>query len=79
MQIRFIMAERNTWKMSFEELHPMVSFLNPDLPTIRVQLRFELLAEFNLLKLTMTPDEDHIVDVEMPVVEPMDFMEALDA
>lgn len=73
------MAERNTWKMPFTEIRPLVSLLNADAKTRIIRMRFMLLAEFKFLKLTLSDDENHIVDVEIPVLISNNLSEAFDA
>jgi hypothetical protein len=66
MQIRFLMAQNNKWKMSFDELYPKISLLKNNTKKF-IAMRLILLSEFKFLKLEMTDDEKHILSVEIPV------------
>jgi hypothetical protein len=65
------MAAKNSWKLPFEELLPKISLLKPEDSTrSKIEGRLILLSQFRFVKLTMTEDEEHIVDVEIPVTKP---------
>lgn len=75
MQIRFIMQQRNIWKMSIAELRPIVSLFNADAKLSIFEGRLRLLEDFEFVKLTFTKDWDRVSDVEILVEAPMDTEE----
>lgn len=66
------MAERNTWKMSFEEIYPLISLLNVDAKKNLLEMRIHLLNDFKFLMLTLDGDEEQIVDIEIPINQQME-------
>lgn len=69
MQIRFIMAEQNSWKIKLADLKASgISLMQPASDHV-IKMRLYLLADNGFLKLTES--EDQIIDVEIPI-EPKD-------
>ena len=67
MQVRCIMRSQNNWKINFDELLTKISLLDPKAKRISYENRFFLLSDYKFVKLTLTEDEEHIVEVEIPI------------
>jgi hypothetical protein len=66
------MAQANIWKMSFDELYPKISLLNPAAKRSILEMRVMLLSDFKIIKLNLSEDEERIIDVEIPLGEAME-------
>lgn len=68
LQTRFLMKERGTWKMKFDDVISRVGMLNEKRSHI-VESRYLMLAKYGFFKLKLDDDENHIVEVEIPIKE----------
>ncbi|CRK94624.1 CLUMA_CG008124, isoform A [Clunio marinus] len=68
MQIRFIMKERECWKLKFNDLLPLVSLVNETTEHI-IKMRLWFLEDEKYVKLTWSEDEKDIIEVEIPIAE----------
>lgn len=60
------MRERNIWKLKLADIIDQLELLKNNQPQF-IEMRLMLIAEIGLFKLTLTEDEEHIVDIEIPV------------
>lgn len=60
------MRERNCWKLKLADIIDELELLKNNEPKF-IELRLLLIAELNLIKLTLSEDEEHIIDIEIPI------------
>lgn len=68
MQIRFIMKERDLWKLKYDDLRPMLSLIGETSDHI-IKMRLWLLEDQGLVNLSWTDDGNDIKAIEIPVRE----------
>lgn len=60
------MKQRRSWNMKWADIYPHVSLLKP-VTKQKMELRLYALADHDFIKLTMSDDDEEIIDIEIPI------------
>ena len=66
LQIRFLMKSRESWKLNFDEILPMVTLHQP-VTKKELEMHLYLLADYEFVNVTMPEDDEASTEVEIAV------------